>query len=119
MLALFQDEPVTIDLPAALARATISAVNLCEVVTKLIEAGQSRGAARQLVETLNMPVVAFDAEMAFDSAALRPLTRDAGLSLGDRCCLALATRLGLTALTADRPWSAVIGVVECDILLIR
>ena len=31
-------------------------------------------------------------------------TRGAGLSLGDRACLALARRLDVTAVTADRAW---------------
>ena len=32
-------------------------------------------------------------------------TRGLGLSFGDRACLALAQRLGGTALTADRSWA--------------
>ena len=38
-------------------------------------------------------------------ARLRVLTRSAGLSLGDRACLALAQRLGLEAVTAERAWA--------------
>jgi ribonuclease VapC len=41
---------------------------------------------------------------AVEAARLRPLTARAGLSLGDRSCLALAKRLGTAALTADQPW---------------
>ncbi|MGH2470263.1 MAG: VapC toxin family PIN domain ribonuclease, partial [Chloroflexota bacterium] len=38
--------------------------------------------------------------------------RHVGLSLGDRACFALAGRLGLSALTADRTWIDLdIGVV--------
>jgi ribonuclease VapC len=36
-----------------------------------------------------------------EDGSLRPLTRSAGLSLGDRACLALAARLGAWVLTAD------------------
>ncbi len=37
--------------------------------------------------------------------------RPAGLSLGDRACLALARRLGLPVLSADRTWLKVdVGV---------
>ena len=39
------------------------------------------------------------------AAELRPVTRAAGLSLGDRACLALAQRRKLPALTADRAWA--------------
>lgn len=42
---------------------------------------------------------------AVEIARLRPLTRSAGLSLGDRACVALARRLALPALTADRAWT--------------
>ena len=38
-------------------------------------------------------------------ARLRPLTREAGLSLADGACLALATTLGSPALTADGAWA--------------
>ncbi|MCA1854040.1 MAG: hypothetical protein LC647_17135 [Beggiatoa sp.] len=37
-------------------------------------------------------------------AGLRPLTQLAGLSLGDRACLALELRLGLLVLTTAREW---------------
>jgi PIN domain nuclease of toxin-antitoxin system len=50
-----------------------------------------------------------DAEQA---AELCSLTRQHGLSLGDRACLGLARRLGLPALTADRAWLDVNSGVE-------
>jgi ribonuclease VapC len=39
------------------------------------------------------------------AAQLRKGTRHAGLSLGDRACLALAKSAQLVALTADRAWA--------------
>ena len=38
-------------------------------------------------------------------ARLRPLTKARGLSLADRACLALARRLEIPVLTADRDWA--------------
>lgn len=49
-----------------------------------------------------MPLTVEDANLA---AVLRAPTRAAGLSLADRCCLALAKRLRATAVTADRAWT--------------
>ena len=51
---------------------------------------------------LGAPLVAFDEAQATAAAALRPLNRRVGLSLGGRACLALASLRGLPAVTADR-----------------
>jgi ribonuclease VapC len=85
--------------------ALISAVNAAEVVTRLIDLGRSPEAARQDFDDLAIEVVPLDAELAYQAAFLRPTTRPVGLSLGDRCCLALAEQLGVPALTADRAWA--------------
>lgn len=50
-------------------------------------------------------------------ARLWPKTRSAGLSLGDRACLATAHRLELPTLTADWAWSEL--DFEVDVQLIR
>lgn len=56
------------------------------------------------VETLGLEIVPLTAEDAEHAAELWSPTRQLGLSLGDRACLALSPRLGLPALTADRAW---------------
>jgi PIN domain nuclease of toxin-antitoxin system len=50
---------------------------------------------------------------------LRAATAEAGLSLGDRFCLALALREGLPAWTADRQWRTVAEAIGVEIVLIR
>jgi hypothetical protein len=45
--------------------------------------------------------------LALDCARLREPTRDAGLSLGARTCLALGKRLFCPVLTTDRSWREV------------
>jgi PIN domain nuclease of toxin-antitoxin system len=50
-------------------------------------------------------------------ARLRPITKPQGLSLADRTCLALAGRLGVPALTADRAWAD--AQVAAEVKLIR
>lgn len=53
----------------------------------------------------------FDAEDACLAGELAGVIREAGLSLADRACLALAGRLGVPAVTADRTWLSLdIGV---------
>jgi PIN domain nuclease of toxin-antitoxin system len=112
LLALLNSEPGATLVAAALSGATISAVNLSEVVAKLAEAEMPGDAIREAIQGLPMEVVPFDQEQAYEAGLLRPFTRGAGLSLGDRACLALARRLALPALTADRRWEGLgVGVV--------
>ena len=59
------------------------------------------------------------ADQAWRSAGLRDLTRNAGSSLGDRACLALATELGLPAITADRTWATITAGLGVAVVLIR
>jgi PIN domain nuclease of toxin-antitoxin system len=60
-----------------------------------------------------------DLTAALAAGHLRPATRGAGLSLGDRSCLALARTLGLPALTADRSWLGVADAVGVRVEMIR
>jgi ribonuclease VapC len=63
--------------------------------------------------------VPFDPDLAYGTGLLLPKTRAAGLSLGDRACLALAVRLGAKALTTDRSWSRIAGAISVEVKLIR
>jgi PIN domain nuclease of toxin-antitoxin system len=68
---------------------------------------------------LGIDVVAFDGDLALDAGALRPLTRAAGLSLGDRCCLALARSRRAAVLTTETRWGRIADVVNVKIHNIR
>jgi PIN domain nuclease of toxin-antitoxin system len=86
--------------------ALLSTVNLAEARARLVDHGFDRHAIDASIGLLNMQIVDFDTELAVISADLRPATRAAGLSLGDRACLALAQKRGAVALTADRAWAS-------------
>ena len=117
ILALLKQEPLGEFQPRRLFRATISAVNLSEVLERLCCGGLSQPEAEEAVASLNLRVAEFDEPQARLAAYLRPQTRRAGLSLGDRACLALGLRLGFPVITADRAWARVdVGV---EIVLIQ
>ncbi len=107
VLALLGNEPGTEAVLAALPRATISAVNLSEVVSTLAERGMPEATIRAALDGLDLDPRPFDAEAACSAGVLRPATCAAGLGFGDRACLALAAQLGGVALTADRAWTEV------------
>lgn len=116
-LAVINLEPGCETVVTALPTAIISTVNAAEVITKLVEQGGSFDQAARQLGQLMVETVVFDDQLALDTAALRPLTRDRGLSLGDRACLALALRENAPVLTADQAWKGLdVGV---EVVLIR
>ncbi len=70
-----------------------------------------------LLTVLGVTVEPLTRDDAMRAAKLYPATRPAGLSLGDRCCLALAGRLQAPALTADQAWSGL--DVGAEVRLLR
>lgn len=94
----------------------ISSVNLAEVAAKGVDAGALAEDAASAVDGL-VEVEAFGLLDAITSARLRSATRQAGLSFGDRACLALAERLGMPALTADQSWATL--TLAAEVVLIR
>ena len=107
VLALLQDEPgADIVEDAVDDGAIISTVNLADVLGKMVEAGASVDHAADLVVGLFVDVEPCALQAAVDSARSRAVTAKAGLSLGERVCLALARSRDLPIVTADRAWSA-------------
>lgn len=107
LLAALKGEPGSDVVAAAIASgADICGVNLGEVVSKLCDGGMDGEAIRSTIALLGLNVIDFDESLAYAAGLLRPRTRQAGLSLGDRACLALAQRLGTEALTTDKRWAS-------------
>lgn len=104
VLAFLQGETLN-DLGRAAIRpgAKISAVNLCEVLGKLVDRGVDLASASIAVGKLQLDVEAFDQDAARRAASFRA-TMPKHISLADRACLALAEARTLQAFTCDREW---------------
>lgn len=96
--------------------AVISAVNFSEVVSKLSDGGMPEVAIHDALDPISLNIIDFDVNLAYQVGSLRPLTKGAGLSLGDRACLALARYLNLPALTADQGWKDLSLGIEVEVI---
>lgn len=97
----------------------ISSVNMAEVATRLLDMGLPAQELNRAVAQFGVDVIDFNQEQALACAALRPLTKSSGLSLGDRACLALAKLMEGCTVTADRAWTDVAEAAGVKVLMIR
>jgi len=119
LLALLKDEPGGSSVAEGVAASRMSVVNYAEVVSHFIQAGMAPSEIDAMLRPLPITLVPADTDTAFLAGRLRSATAPAGLSLGDRFCLALALREGLPAWTADRQWRTVSEAVGAQIVIIR
>jgi PIN domain nuclease of toxin-antitoxin system len=86
-----------------LADSVMSAVIWCEILQKALQKQRDPEEVGSLLKGLGLQVVALNDVDALAVARLWPHAPH--LSLADRCCLALAARFGIPAVTADGAWA--------------
>jgi ribonuclease VapC len=108
LIAFLHNEPgaeAVVD--AITATAAVSVVNWAETLSKVAADGDDPQQVADSLQTSDSPLILeplTDADCV-EIARLRPLTKAHGLSLADRACLALAKRLEIPVVTADRDWA--------------
>lgn len=108
LIAFLHNEPgaeAVVD--AITATAAISVVNWAETLSKVAADGDDPQQVADSLQTSDSPLILeplTDADCV-EIARLRPLTKAHGLSIADRACLALAKRLEIPVVTADRDWA--------------
>ncbi len=90
---------------ALFSKALVSTINLAEVATYLARQGAPLATIQAILEQFPCQIVDFTNQMVVTTGFLYQQTRQFGLSLGDRCCLALAIARNLPVLTADTAWT--------------
>jgi PIN domain nuclease of toxin-antitoxin system len=119
LLAMIKNEPGGDRVAKVMSEARINAINFAEVVSHFDFLGTPPEQIDAMLTPLSVEVAPADRELATLAGKLRAATAAAGLSLGDRFCLAQALRDGLPAWTADRSWVDVAETVGVDVVLIR
>ena len=95
----------------------VSSVNLAEVYSKTHDLKMTLDGMKWAVDTLRLTHVPFTNDDAMVVGAMREPTRKAGISLGDRACLALGISRRVPIITAEKRWIE-LGL-DADIRLIR
>ncbi len=119
LIALLKAEPGADMVAAVIADAAMSVVNLAEVISHFAHLGMPDEAINAMLQPLPIALLPADSALARAAGQLRRLTASAGLSLGDRFCLALARQEGRPAWTADRAWVDVAEAVGVEVVLMR
>ncbi|QAY78092.1 type II toxin-antitoxin system VapC family toxin [Sphingosinicella sp. BN140058] len=119
LLAMLQDERGGARVADAIAAARMSVVNHAEVVSHFIRLGMPPREVDAMLDPLPIFLVPADKGLSQMAGRLRAKTAEAGLSLGDRFCLALALRDGLPAWTADKAWRTIAEATGVEVMLIR
>ena len=112
VLGLIWSERGAAHVAAVVNRSIVSVVNEAEVVSAYsFREGKRQRTLVEIVRSLPYQAVDLDRKLAQRAGALWRHFKKRGLSLGDRCCLALAERERLPVLTSDKRWTEVsIGV---------
>lgn len=117
LLAVLHEEAGAEAVLPALDGALMSSVNWSEVVQKAAARGVAVGRRmRRDVEAIGVTIVPFEPGDAEAAAGIWAAAPGAGLSLGDRACLALARDRGAVALTTDRAWATLALDVAVEVV---
>ena len=117
ILALLNNESGAGMVQELLPVAIVSAVNFAEVVTRLSLLGMPENEIHEALGILGLAIIPFDEDLSYQTGSLVIVTKQHGLSLGDRACLALALQTGYSAVTSDRVWQDL--NIEVDVKVIR
>ena len=108
LLSFLKGEEGSEEAEGLLSTGKVSAANWSEVAQKIKFFGGDWAVTESLLKDYGLEVVPVLEEDAVYAADI--WRKGAGLSLGDRLCLALGARLGDIVVTADRAWGQSEGV---------
>lgn len=108
LIMLFAKEPGYESVRGYMRNAVISTINIAEVYKYCIEVQNlSEEDCRNLTKLTGIKIIDFCEQQALISAKIIKNTKQYGLSLGDRGCIALATLKDCSILTCDKIWQKV------------
>ena len=106
LIAFLRQERGYEEVGALIPDACMCTVNLSEVVAHFLYAGTTLDEVKHMLGKVPLDYISADEALSIEAGVLRVGTDKAGLSMGDRYCLALAKSENATAVTSDQPWQS-------------
>lgn len=120
LLAVFNQEPCDPKIPELFDNAVITTFNLAEAVSSvLIKKGGDVNKVWSFIGNFVQNHYSLDDDLSYVALAITSISKQYGLSLGDRYCLALAKVLQIPVYTADKIWKELEEPLNIKIHLIR
>ena len=119
MLAYLFDEPGGDQFESYIEGGAMSVVNYSEVIARLAREDATAHRIEALKSNFPLSVVDFRKDVAEIAGELIPYTKDHGLSIGDRVCLAQALSDDAIVVTADKAWLPLSRILSLPIELIQ
>lgn len=105
VLTILFDELGSNEILKYLGNASISSVNYCEVISKVVQRKACPEISNLQIKSIIENIIPFDEKIALYAGTLINSTKEFGLSLGDRACIATAINHEFEIITTDKIWS--------------
>ncbi len=119
LIALLAEEKGFETIEKLLPKSIMSSVNVAEVAKFLLTKDLiDKQNLKTLINQLIDEVIPFDTSQALTNAEIYLITKQYGLSLGDRACISLALNTGYKVYTTDKIWNK-LNIPNLNINVIR
>lgn len=118
VIALLKKEVGYEILEDIIASSSISSVNLSEFVSVLARSNIPVDEIDEIITDIVPEIIPFSEDIAIEAGKLTNYTKEYGLSLGDRACIATGIYYNMIVYTTDKIWVE-LEIENVDIKLIR
>lgn len=119
IIALLKKEPGYEILEDVIANSSMSSVNLSELVAVLARSGVPEEEIDEIITDIVPEIIPFSENLSIKTGKLISVTKEYGLSLGDRACIATGSYYNMEIYTKDSIWLNLTENVKVKITLVH
>ncbi|WP_342267542.1 type II toxin-antitoxin system VapC family toxin [Candidatus Tisiphia endosymbiont of Empis tessellata] len=119
IIALLKQESGYKILEDVIASSALSSVNLSELVSVLTRSNIKENEIDTIITDIVPDIIPFSESISIKAGKLISLTKDYGLSLGDRACIATGSYYNMEIYTTDKIWLKLSDKLPVKIILVH